>query len=104
MRETTDDRPPTVGSARAEQPPTTRTKRRWLGAVLGDFPWVHLGLRLFGNTLFVVGSVLFFWESTKTLGVWLFVFGSSGMLLGSVGELLVRIEKKRRRHGGGHDS
>ena len=104
MRETTDDRPPTVGSARAEQPPTTRTKRRWLGAVLGDFPWVHLGLGLFGNTLFVVGSVLFFWESTNTLGVWLFVFGSSGMLLGSVGELLVRIEKKRRRHGGGHDS
>ena len=103
MRETTDDRPPTVGSARAEQPPTTRTKRRWLGAVLGDFPWVHLGLGLFGNTLFVVGSVLFFWESTKTLGVWLFVFGSSGMLLGSVGELLVRIEKKRRRHEGGQD-
>lgn len=103
MRETIDERPPT-GSAGADHQPTTRTERRGFGAVLSDFPWVHLGLGLFGNTLFVVGSVLFFWESTKTLGVWLFVFGSSGMLLGSVGELLVRIEKKRRRHGGEQDS
>lgn len=83
---------------------TSGHKRRWLGAVLSDFPWVHLALGLFGNTLFVVGSVLFFWESTKTLGIWLFVFGSSGMLLGSVGELLVRVEKKRRSGGGGQES
>ncbi len=49
-----------------------------------------------GNLLFVVGSVLFFWSSVMTLAVWLFVFGSLGMLLGSVGELLVRVEKRRR--------
>lgn len=104
MHETIDGRQPTAAAAQPGQQPTTRTRRRGLGAVLSDFPWVHLGLGLFGNTLFVVGSVLFFWESTKTLGVWLFVFGSSGMLLGSVGELLVRIEKKRRRHGDGQDS
>ncbi|MDN5764719.1 MAG: YrhK family protein [Humibacillus sp.] len=71
-------------------------EQRWIGAALRDFPWVHLGLGLFGNTLFVIGSVMFFWSSTKTLAIWLFVFGSLGMLLGSAGELLVRIEKRRR--------
>ncbi|MGK2852834.1 MAG: YrhK family protein [Microbacteriaceae bacterium] len=33
----------------------------------------------------------------KTLAIWLFVIGSLGMFLGSVGELLVRVEKRRRR-------
>lgn len=69
---------------------------RWIGAALRDFPWVHLGLGLMGNTMFVVGSVMFFWESVKTLAIWFFVLGSLGMLLGSVGELLVRVEKRRR--------
>lgn len=78
--------------------PTARgVQRRWMGTALRDFPWVHLGLGLVGNTLFVIGSVMFFWSSVKTLAIWLFVFGSLGMFLGSVGELLVRIEK--RRHG-----
>ena len=70
--------------------------RTWVGTALRDFPWVHLGLGLIGNTCFVVGSVLFFWPEVKTLAIWLFVVGSLGMLLGSVGELLVRIEKRRR--------
>ncbi len=71
-------------------------QRRWIGTALRDFPWVHLGLGLMGNTLFVVGSVMFFWKSVNTLAIWLFVLGSLGMLLGSVGELLVRVEKRRR--------
>ena len=71
-------------------------EQRWIGTALREFPWVHLGLGLFGNTLFVVGSVMFFWTSTKNVAIWLFVFGSLGMLLGSVGELLVRMEKRRR--------
>lgn len=74
-------------------------KRRRIGTVLREFPWVHLGLGLFGNTLFVVGSVLFFWASVKTLAIWMFIFGSLGMLLGSIGELLVRVEKRRRGDG-----
>ena len=71
-------------------------QRRWIGTALRDFPWVHLGLGLTGNMLFVVGSVMFFWASVKALAIWLFVLGSLGMLLGSVGELLVRVEKRRR--------
>lgn len=69
----------------------------WAGAALRDFPWVHLGVGLFGNAMFVVGSVLFFYKSLMTLAIWLFVIGSLGMFLGSVGELLVRIEKHRLR-------
>ncbi|WP_431239480.1 YrhK family protein [Mycolicibacterium aichiense] len=79
--------------------PTTSSSRPKprLGPALRAFPWVHLALGLLGNALFVIGSVLFFWESVKTAAIWLFVIGSTGMLLGSVGELLVRIDK--RRHG-----
>lgn len=76
--------------------PARGAERRWIGTALRDFPWVHLGLGLMGNTFFLVGSVLFFWESVKTLAIWFFVLGSLGMLLGSVGELLVRVEKRRR--------
>lgn len=71
-------------------------ERQWIGTALREFPWVHLGLGLAGNSLFVAGSVMFFWSSVKTLAIWLFVFGSLGMLLGSVGELLIRVEKRRR--------
>jgi hypothetical protein len=67
--------------------------------VLSAFPWVHLAIGLLGNTLFVIGSALFFWESVKTVAIWLFVIGSTGMLLGSLGELLVRIDKRRRGEG-----
>src|SRR6476660_4599808 len=79
--------------------PQKASHRSWIGTTLRDFPWVHLGLGLIGNTLFVVGSVMFFWDSVKTLAIWLFVLGSLGMLIGSVGELLVRVEKHRRGDG-----
>lgn len=80
----------------APDPTPAGAERRWAGTLLREFPWVHLGLGLFGNTAFVVGSVMFFWESVKTLAIWLFVVGSVGMLIGSLGELLVRVEKRRR--------
>jgi hypothetical protein len=71
-------------------------RRPWLGTALHDFPWIHLSTGLVGNLLFVIGSVMFFWPSAKQLAIWLFVLGSVGMFLGSVGELLVRVEKHRR--------
>lgn len=71
-------------------------RRRWIGTALREFPWVHLGIGLVGNALFLVGSVLFFWDSVMTLAIWMFVAGSLGMFLGSVGEILVRVEKHRR--------
>jgi hypothetical protein len=54
------------------------------------YSWVHTVLGLVGNLSFLVGSVLFFWESTKVVGVWLFVVGAAGMLVGSVGDALVK--------------
>lgn len=69
---------------------------RWIGTVLHKFPWVHLGLGILGNTAFFVGSIFFLYESLKTEGIWLFVIGSFGMLVGSLGQLLVSVERKRR--------
>ena len=56
-----------------------------------DYGWVHLSLALVGNVSFFVGSILFLpaFEPVKTLGVWLFIIGAFGMLLGSVGNVLV---------------
>lgn len=74
--------------------------KQWLGTTLRNFPWVHLGLGLLGNLMFFVGSVCFFYpEPVKTVGVWLFVVGSFLMLVGSVGQLLVKIERHRTGDG-----
>lgn len=72
---------------------------RWLGTALREFPWLHMGLGILGNTAFLVGSVFFFFESLKTAGIWLFVIGSAGMLVGALGQLLVTIERQRRGEG-----
>ncbi len=48
-----------------------------LQTLVRDYSWIHLGIGLFGNFCFVVGSILFFktFDSYYTLGVWLFVLG-----------------------------
>jgi|GEM_PF-3640458 len=51
--------------------------------------WVHASLGMAGNVAFLVGSVLFLWESTQLAGTWLFILGSLGLLLGSVGDKLL---------------
>ena len=63
--------------------------------ILDDYEWVHTGLGIVGNVCFLVGSVLFLWESTKSTGVWLFIVGALGMLIGSVGAAVVRVERNR---------
>lgn len=67
-----------------------------LRAFLRDYEWIHIGVGLFGNFLFFVGSVFFLWASWQTAGVWLFIVGSFAMLLGSLGEALVRWERRLR--------
>ena len=76
----------------------TVRSRRWeapAAAFVHEYHWVHTGLGLVGNTAFLVGSVLFFWESTKVAGIWLFVVGATGMLIGSVGQAIVQGERRR---------
>lgn len=51
--------------------------------------WVHAGVGMAGNVLFLVGSVLFLWESTQLLGTWLFILASFGLMLGSIGDKLL---------------
>lgn len=61
-----------------------------------DYEWFHTMLGILGNVLFFVGSVMFLFESARTVGVWLFIVGSFGMAVGSVGAALVRRARRRR--------
>lgn len=50
---------------------------------------MHTSLGIFGNVAFLIGSICFLFESSKTVGVWLFIAGAAGMLIGSVGRAVV---------------
>ncbi len=69
-------------------------------AFVHQYQWFHLAMGLLGNTAFVVGSVFFLWESLKPAGVWLFIIGSAGMLLGSIGAAIVTYERAKGRSPG----
>ncbi|HAD47158.1 MAG TPA: hypothetical protein DIU19_03570 [Alcanivorax sp.] len=69
-------------------------------AFVHQYQWFHLAMGLLGNTTFVVGSVFFLWESLKPAGVWLFIIGSVGMLLGSIGAAIVTYERAKGRAPG----
>ncbi|MBY5163025.1 YrhK family protein [Salsipaludibacter albus] len=71
---------------------TSRAWRRRAIAWVEEFHWFHTSLGLFGNVAFFLGSVFFLSESLKTAGIWLFVVGSLGMLLGSLGDAVARAE------------
>lgn len=90
------------GIESAEAPPLSRLRRReraWLEMVVTDYQFIHLGIGIVGNALFVVGSVLFFprFESLVTVAVWFFVVGSSLMLCGAIGEVAKRYYESRHR-------
>ncbi|MEX6506587.1 YrhK family protein [Jiella sp. M17.18] len=70
-----------------------------LQTLVRDYSWIHLGLGLLGNFCFVVGSVLFFktFDSWYTLAVSLFVIGSVGMFIGSLGELVKFVYERREK-------
>lgn len=70
-----------------------------LHQLLRKYEWVHLTLGLIGNTCFAAGSVLFLWESTKTLGTYLFIVGSTGMWVGSTGSAVVGYARHQGEHG-----
>lgn len=58
-----------------------------------DFAWLHQGIGVLGSVSFFVGSVFFLWDGGIQLaGVWLFIVGSFGMLIGNVGSFLVQLE------------
>jgi len=63
-----------------------------LRRIAQDYPWIHTGLGLVGNTTFFVGSIFFLFAGLKVAGTWLFIAGSLGMLIDTVGETLLRVE------------
>lgn len=72
-------------------------EKKFRGFIYHRFSWVHVSTGLFGNFLFFIGSIMFFWESTKNAGVWLFVIGSLFMWLGSMGNAYVQ-KVNREKH------
>lgn len=53
-----------------------------MSTAVHDFPWVHRTLGLVGNVCFVVGSVFYLFAFLNLAGTWLFIVGSTGMLVG----------------------
>lgn len=51
---------------------------------------------------FVVGSVLFFWESTNTEGTWLFLFGSIELAVRPVIRLARHVHLRRYQSSAAH--
>jgi hypothetical protein len=68
-------------------------------ALIQRYRAIHTGIGILGNALFLVGSLVFLLGPT-TPAIWLFVAGSTGMLIGSVGSALVQLHERRSRHGG----
>ncbi|EUC70900.1 hypothetical protein Y017_07945 [Alcanivorax sp. 97CO-5] len=73
-------------------------------ALVHQYQWFHVILGLIGNGTFVVGSVFFLWESWQQAGTWLFIIGSVGMLIGSIGSAIVTYERSKGRHPGEVDN
>ena len=66
----------------------------FMRTLVKDYGWIHLGVGMAGNICFFVGSLLFLSESTKEQGVWLFLSGSGGMLIGSAGRLATSLYQR----------
>ena len=84
-------------------------RRSALHVLVVDYGWIHLGIGLLGNAIFLAGGVMFlpdgdvappgFAEAVPWayVGRWFFIVGSSLMFVGSLGELLVSLYARRRR-------
>ena len=72
-----------------------------LKALVTDYQYIHLGIGIMGNAMFLIGSILFFesFEAWRTLAVWLFVLGSAGMLTGSLGKAAQLLIVARQKDG-----
>jgi hypothetical protein len=78
-----------------------------LRTLVEDYGWIHTAIGVCGNAAFFLGSIAFLptlkrWDELgvewQTVGVWLFIFGAFFMLIGAVGNLLVKaLEAQNRR-------
>jgi YrhK-like protein len=75
-----------------------------LRTLVQEFGWIHTGIGLLGNIAFVAGSILFLpvFEPLKTFAVWLFIVGATLMLIGNLGDALVKLYEARNGSPGKH--
>jgi hypothetical protein len=71
-----------------------RARWRGLGLFVRRFPQIHLGIGLLGNGLFITGTLLFMTRH-QGQGVYFFLVGSCGMFLGSLGEVLRAVGRRK---------
>jgi hypothetical protein len=64
-----------------------------LKTLIHDYDYIHISVGVFGNLLFVIGSVLFFpsLHHFEDIGIWMFIFGSFMMFVGALGEALKKL-------------
>lgn len=62
---------------------------------VGEYHWIHTSIGLTGNVCFIIGSLLFMSPATKQTAIWFFLAGSTGMLIGNLGNA-VAMELDRR--------
>jgi hypothetical protein len=61
-----------------------------------DFQWIHQGIGVLGGMTFFVGSILFLYHgAVQTAGLWLFIVGSAGMMVGNIGNALLNYERHK---------
>ena len=68
-----------------------------LRAFLVEHEWLHAVIGVAGNVLFVAGSAMFTSETLKPCSIACFLAGSTGMLIGSLGSVVVRLGCHRVR-------
>ena len=75
-----------------------KIERRSLAAFVRRYPYVHQGIGLLGNALFITGSVLFLVQR-QPVGVVAFLSGSICMFIGQLGDIMRGLGRRRlRRH------
>lgn len=57
-----------------------------------DYEWLHTIIGIFGGVSFFVGSIMFLSPAWITLGTWLFILGSLGMLIDSACKAFIKME------------
>ncbi len=70
-----------------------------LKTLVQDYGWIHTAIGAVGNFIFFIGSIFFLpsFKSMLVLGVWLFITGSLLMMMGAIGEFVVKIYEAEER-------
>ncbi len=55
-----------------------------------NYSWIHTGLGIFGGIVFFIGSIMFLSSDWVYWGTWLFIIGSLGMVIDSVGDAVLK--------------